>query len=93
MSGTLEMEATAMCTTSTYTTCCASLPILPFIVAAASLGGLIFGYDLGVISAALTQQLEEEFGLTNNQQERAIYALRLARIAMYCNDKSDATIP
>ena len=71
MSGTLEMEATAMSTTSTYTTCCASLPILPFIVAAASLGGLIFGYDLGVISAALPQ-LVEEFGLTNNQQEMVV---------------------
>ena len=48
--------------------------IPPFVIkatAAASLGGLIFGYDIGVISIALPQ-LAEEFNLEEKQQEMIV---------------------
>jgi MFS family permease len=42
----------------------------------ASLGGILFGYDLGVISGALPQ-LKATFDLTNSQQELAVSILYL----------------
>lgn len=51
----------------------------PFVIqvtAIASLGGLLFGYDMGVIAGALPQ-LTETFDLTNRQQELVVSILYL----------------
>jgi len=51
-----------------------TLNISPFVVRAtviASLGGILFGYDLAVISAALPQ-ITETFNLSENQQEMLV---------------------
>jgi MFS transporter, SP family, galactose:H+ symporter len=44
--------------------------------AIASLGGILFGYDMGVISGALPQ-ITQEFGLTETQQEWVVGILYL----------------
>eukprot|EP00977_Amphora_coffeiformis_P014324 scaffold3971_cov159-Amphora_coffeaeformis.AAC.3 len=46
------------------------------VTAVASLGGILFGYDLGVISGALPQ-LTEAFELSNRQQETVVSILYL----------------
>ena len=46
------------------------------VTAVASLGGILFGYDLGVISGALPQ-LAEAFDLSNRQQEIVVSILYL----------------
>lgn len=54
-------------------------PLTFFIVKAtiiASLGGILFGYDLGVVSGALPQ-LTAAFGLTESQQETVVSFLYL----------------
>ena len=51
--------------------------ISPFVLRAtaiASLGGILFGYDLGVISSALPQ-ITDTFGLSENQQEMLVSVL------------------
>lgn len=55
-------------------------PSIPFFIvkatAIASLGGILFGYDMGVISCALPQ-VTAEFGLTDGQQEWVVGILYL----------------
>lgn len=54
-------------------------PPSPFVIqvtAIASLGGILFGYDLGVISGALPQ-LAATFDLSSSQQEVAVSILYL----------------
>ena len=53
--------------------------ITPFVLKAvsiASLGGILFGYDMGVISGALPQ-ITDSFGLTNSQSEMVVSFLYL----------------
>jgi MFS family permease len=46
----------------------------------AALGGILFGYDIGIISGALLQ-LEDEFGLSNFQKELVVSLMLLGAIA------------
>jgi MFS family permease len=56
-----------------------TMSIPPFIIKATaivSLGGILFGYDMGVISGALPQ-LKQEFNLSERQQESVVGILYL----------------
>jgi MFS family permease len=65
---------------SVMTNASSSPSSIPFFIvkatAIASLGGILFGYDMGVISCALPQ-VTEEFGLSSSQQEWVVGILYL----------------
>ena len=59
---------------------CASMsPALRWAAAFAALGGILFGYDIGIISGALLQ-LEEEWDLSSFQQELVVSLMLLGAI-------------
>ncbi|XP_029948008.1 solute carrier family 2, facilitated glucose transporter member 10 [Salarias fasciatus] len=54
-------------------------PVVPLAAAASALGGLVFGYELGIVSGALLQ-LRRELGLSCGQQEALVSALLLGAL-------------
>ena len=70
--GTSSSPPSSSLSTATAVTMAMTMP--PFVVkaaAVASLGGVLFGYDSGVIAGALPQ-LRDAFDLTSSQQERVV---------------------
>ena len=73
------MEMSSTCTIRESESWSNSISIPSFVVKAtviASLGGILFGYDMGVISGALPQ-ISQESNLTQSQQEHVVGILYL----------------